>query len=295
MSSPVTLAGPRGKPTPIFRGEKRKSLIAEVMDELSDWRLSPFENEGPVTAGLRSGLCLEGYGWRRSDAEAAGIVQEGLKLLGAERPSLLEGQKYYTTSPDFCCNCGGPIDDDDMTRCQRFCSPECARVAIQKSQWNVRKGNNAVIQSAYWLIRRKERPPRECDTCRKPFHPTRTNTRFCSPKCAQAARIVLQPETSCAWCDVVFRPNRKGGVFCSKACAMKARLKRRLEAEPDRPCAWCRSQFKPRSVQQRFCSTRCSELNAYARARMIKASRKQAAEIIYLTPAVFDGWFKEAA
>ena len=71
---PATLAGRKRQPAPLFSGERKKAAIQRTMDFLRDWRQSPFEQEAAVRAGLRSGLCLAGYPWERSDAAAIEIV-----------------------------------------------------------------------------------------------------------------------------------------------------------------------------------------------------------------------------
>ena len=42
----------------VYKGEARRHVVDLVMDALRDWRLSKFENEGPVRAGIRAARIL---------------------------------------------------------------------------------------------------------------------------------------------------------------------------------------------------------------------------------------------
>ena len=154
---------------PIFKKDKRRHLIEDVMNMFGDWRLSRFEREASVRTGLRSELCLSGYDWKRSDDEAAVIVAEAFRLLGAARPSWQEGQWEYTISRDYCAWCHSPIDDEDRTDGQRFCSPHCARCSLEWRARSERGESKAIVQAARALINRRSRPARlkfvACQVC----------------------------------------------------------------------------------------------------------------------------------
>ncbi|HEV7286289.1 MAG TPA: hypothetical protein VGN75_15645, partial [Kaistia sp.] len=84
QAAPVTLAG-KTKPGGLNKA-KRVHVVDQVTGILRGWRTSPFENEGAIVHGLRSGMCLEGQRWARADMEATAIVAEGLRRIRAERP-----------------------------------------------------------------------------------------------------------------------------------------------------------------------------------------------------------------
>lgn len=86
----VTLAG---RFLPIFNRDKQRHVVGEVVKILLNWSHSPFENEGATVAGLRSQLCVQGYGWGRSDHQARDVVATALRKVGAQRPSYDQGQR----------------------------------------------------------------------------------------------------------------------------------------------------------------------------------------------------------
>ena len=275
---------------PIFKKDKRRHLIENVMNMFGDWRLSRFEREASVRTGLRSELCLSGYDWKRSDDEAAVIVAEAFRLLGAARPSWQEGQWEYTISRDYCAWCHSPIDDEDRTDGQRFCSPHCARCSLEWRARSERGESKAIVQAARALINRRSRPPRPCASCGRSFQSAKISTIFCSSACANRARGSSIPDVACLACGKMFHPRQRGVVYCSKSCAMRGRLRKRVEKLPDRSCAFCDALFRPATLGQIYCSEPCARQVEYLAQRI---QRSKGAMLI--TPPVFDYVFGRAA
>lgn len=116
----------------IFAGQQREHILRQVTQQLAGWTHSPFQFEGSARHGLRSALCLVGFSWSRSDAEAEALVAEGLRSLRARRPTWEEGQFSYVEARENCRRCGVPLDDDANRgkRRQTYCSEVCARADI---------------------------------------------------------------------------------------------------------------------------------------------------------------------
>lgn len=258
----ITLAKVMPRRDPLkYSGEARKHVVAEIMDMLKDWRLSPFEHEGDCRHGVRSALCLDGRSWFLADTEAASLVSEAFALGGAERPSWQEGQWSYTDSPDRCSWCHGPIDDNDRSRSQRFCGPDCARSALEKRVYETRSSADAIGQAAYILIARKRRPAVSCAHCGKSFHPRDAGAKLCSPSCIRA-RGALLADRACLWCGTAFHPRDASMLCCSKSCAGKHQLRSRAERLPERSCQLCRARFRPRTEWAVYCSPGCGRIIA---------------------------------
>lgn len=258
-AAPVTL--PR-----VFTGEKRKSAAARVMDVLRDWRSTPFEHEGSARAGIRASLCLQKHSWQVADNEAAALIEEALHLLGAKRPTWLEGQPQYTIPVECCQNCGGPLEAEDMANHRRFCSTECTAAARQyRAAWHAKV--EAIARSVAWYTVSKEKQPeRPCEVCGKEFRPGTLDymrkTETCSPECARELVVRRQPERECAGCGTRFRPVWVRDKFHSKECREAHRNRTRMAATAEknapRPCDQCGKQFTPKKSDARFCGERCN-------------------------------------
>jgi hypothetical protein len=256
-AKPITLAGK--KPKQIFKGKDRDRLVDKVMDALRDWRQSPFENEGPVRAGLRSALCMKGHGWHPSDHEASEIVRESLRRIGAVRPTWEQGQRYYADPRENCRWCFGSIAEEDMSgnRNRLFCSDHCRRAAYV--HWNMKNASkgNAMEREAYRAIYSERLPDRQCESCHKAFKPNsaQRSTRFCSLRCAQAERRLEIPERPCEQCQKMFRPpsGNLAAKFCGRKCADKAK-----RIYQPRRCQMCATTFIPRREENYFCSDPCA-------------------------------------
>jgi hypothetical protein len=244
-----------------LRGEKRKHVVSDIIDLLKGWRSTPLEYEAAARTGLRSGLVLDGNRWAVADFEAAEIVAEGLRIIGAKRPTWEEAQARYVDRGDYCARCAEPMPDEMISgrRNQRFCSPECARAALEDRHSKQQSMNSRVTRAAQALVRREKLPPLVCEWCGDPFRPMNPGhygtQRFCSQDCSAAARAVHQ-DVACPACGTMFRAIKKhGGVqkFCSRACADSYG---RMTSYP-RICEACGAPFVTKAKNGRFCSPAC--------------------------------------
>jgi len=253
---------PPKKYPPIVNKDKRKNLIDRIFDAMADWRFSPWQFEGVTRSHLRSALCLQGYGWGRSDAEAAAILAEVLK--GYQRPSWQEGQPSYTASIVTCKACGGPLDEYEISHGIRFCCEECQRIGKLKS-----------TGLAAGFI---ETGPRECEnpSCRTVFYPREAFQRFCSLQCSVEGRGLVLSMRNCATCGEEFQPSHETSLYCSDRCNNRAKVRRkgerRREARQDQTCLHCRSIFTPKKAGAKFCSERCQKNASYHRLKAAKAA-----------------------
>lgn len=274
---------------PIFKGEARQRAVDSVKALMDAWRLSPFQNEAACYHGVRSALCLQGNSWPASDAEAMSLVNAALKRLGAVRPDWADGQPHYADRREQCSWCQGPISDDDQERRLRFCSSECAKKAIRLRDYEGTKIYDSLRKAAQRVIDLRNSHFRPCEKCSKPFQSEWNKARFCSADCA--GRIVLA-DRQCPVCDEVFNPSDSQHECCSVTCARTLRVKRYREEMPERSCACCQTIFRPANSQSIYCSKRCKTRTIQ---RTYRAKQKAQSNVIYLTAAVFDEWFKKAA
>ena len=249
---------------PIYRGQRRKIVVDQVMDILRQWRLSPFENEGACRASLRSALCTKGYEWQRSDTEAESIISEGLHLLGAKRPSYAAGQWEYSVSPDYCARCHSPLDDETKTRRSRFCSAVCAKSAYEHRAYGSIRAQYEIARNAYTIIRADQAPFHPCSQCGKMFKRKNILTDlkshqriFCSKTC-QDASLIIYADRQCPICNKTFRPRREAQACCCKSCAAKNSIK-----GPNRTCKRCGTAFRSYRVSDpskgTYCSRKCCD------------------------------------
>lgn len=263
---------PQGR---IFKGKQREHAIEQAQVLLSRWQSSYFQYEGATRAGIRSGLCLAGYGWAKADQEAASLVEAALHRMGARRPTWEEGQRGYVEPRENCINCGGLIPEELLLggRAPRFCSTPCARTALSHSEIKVRSSMDRVYREAIVAITKTRLPARPCAHCGRGFKSTMARQIYCSQTCAGAAGRTV-PERACAHCGKVFRPHHNTqehnpGIFCSKACTDAHR----------RPmtCACCGTEFMGHA-NNRYCSETCSKF-----VYKVKAGKR-----LNMTPRVFD-------
>ncbi len=244
---------------PAVRGQRRKEVVSDIIDLLRGWHYSPFEYEGAARAGLRSGLVLAGSRWPVADFEAEQIVAEGLAVLGAKRPSWEEGQPRSLDRGDVCVHCGKPMPEDQVSsgRNVRFCSPECARAAIEARNTDELMKSQNFKQAAEHVIRREKLKSKPCKYCGTMFRAFNTKghekQEFCSRKCAITSRNPL-PDVACRACGTVFHPYNKRSVFCSRACSDTYDRGYRYTVV----CSSCGEMFAAKSATAQFCSTACS-------------------------------------
>ncbi len=260
---------------PIFGKIERKRVLAGTIKILEDWRLSHFESEAAVRAGLRSSLCLKGYDWARADAEAAAIVAAGLKAIGAQRPSWAEGQWHYSVSLDYCSWCHSPIDEEGRTRAQRFCSAECARFALERRVYEAGRHHDRVGASAYRTVLRLESEPRPCKWCGTHFRSASPAAAYCSPACARRSKGDGLADRACLWCGTTFHPRSRSMVCCSQQCSGHHQVMVYRETAPERSCLLCNSVFRPSQPYEKYCSPRCVADVRNARFRCERADKRQ--------------------
>ncbi|WAJ30944.1 hypothetical protein [Antarcticirhabdus aurantiaca] len=265
-TKPVTLAAPGlTRPRPILKGAVREAAIAQTVETMSTWRKTPFEHEGAVRAGLRIAFVEKGTAWARSDAEAAQIVEDALRRVGAIRPSFEESQPGHALGNDFCHWCFCPIDEEDRTRGRRFCSAHCAKQGVEHMTRETTHHYGTVLRSAIRILAAEKAPPQTCKHCERSFKTDRRKQDFCSIRCANLHHVGDRAliDRSCGLCGSVFKPHSQGQRYCSQSCGQRAN--RRAEAEAlqgeQRQCTCCGGRFQPRTPHARFCSTRCNKLS----------------------------------
>ncbi|MBU4529172.1 MAG: hypothetical protein KUA43_18015 [Hoeflea sp.] len=273
-TKPVTL--PR-----VFKGEAKEAKVSAVMEILKDWRLSPFEHEGEVRAGIRSGLCLAGYkgksiGWSEADFEAECLVGEALKLMGAKRPTLLEGQRQYAVEREYCQWCHGKLDEDDRAGHRQFCSNECGAHARNHNLPLFQRITNIRQSMAHYVAAKELQPEQECQWCQKTFKPAsllhKIKTVTCSTECNRAYVGSLKGAKKCLHCKETFIPRWVTNTkYCCVECERTHR-KVRLRAESAErrvptPCEQCGEQFVPKKAGTRFCGHRCQLKSQQERAK----------------------------
>lgn len=238
----------------VLKGQRREDAISKAVEILRDWRSSPFQHEGAVRAGLRSALCIEGHRWAIADNEAAKVLEEGFRLMGAERPTEEEGQPGYTIPEENCQWCGREIDLEERTETgrYRFCSAVCAQSAMRKREFDDGWWNSRVGFAAYNVVRRERNPTRKCKQCGDEFHPllmTDGKYIFCSPKCRNEAMRVI-PDRACKHCGNMFRPRASTDIFCGRGCYHAYRVAQTYSLT----CSFCGEAFESTAKTTRFCS-----------------------------------------
>jgi hypothetical protein len=282
----------------IIRGERRQHVVTRIMDNLKDWRSSPFENEASTRTGLRFALVMQGHRWGAADAEAGALVAEALRRVGAVRPSWEQGQREYLIPEENCNWCARELPDEihGGLRKGRYCDAVCAAAAIQHREYVNTSNKHWSIVDAFRTIERDKQPSRICQHCASPFKPYTMQVKdqkYCSHQCAAKARRRI-PERACETCGTMFRPKQAGklGLYCSQACHYSREL-------PAKTCMCCDKEFRPHSPVAIFCSTACNKKAWKARKALERKRQREARPNVIafpvLTPAVFDGWFKKAA
>lgn len=262
LAKPMSLS----KLKPVLRVGERKQIGAKVFALVEDWRSSPFEHEGACRHGLRRALCLAGHSWRVSDHEAQTIVDTAIQRLGFERPSFEEGQPDWSGGTDYCSWCHGPMELEGMSRKQRFCSAECASMAVTHRNRASAAYEGVVLRSAYRLIAKAKAPPKDCMYCGGSFQSDREEAMFCSNKCGSrwSKGDLLLKDIVCEGCGKTTKPSNRGAKFCSLTCrsvTLWTRERERLSVVT-RECQCCRIDFTPGAEKSIYCSPRCASTMA---------------------------------
>lgn len=262
---------PKPKFDRIFARDQREAAVQGVVIHLKSWRQSPFEREGECRAGIRQTLCLRGHSWEESDLEAASLVAEGLRRIGAQRPDWDEGQWHYSVPRENCARCGGEIDEADQAKGFRYCSDLCAKAfrvhVADQVPWD-----HELRRKGYWQIMTANSPARTCPTCEKVFKSPNHDQKFCSPSCLPILQKTLEPKP-CKWCKSVFQPVQHTRVYCSMQCRDASRVYEYRQEAPERSCEKCSAVFRPSSPMTLFCSPRCYKDSRNERRR--KPDREQ--------------------
>ncbi len=252
----------------ILRGQKQEAIVQFLAAWFSTSRYSHFEFEGEARVSLRVMLINQGQAWQASDDEAHRLIQAGLDKVGAVRPPREQGQQEWTLE-EWCGFCRGPLDDAAIGRRDRFCGPDCAKLALTKRSYGIGGySRNFIGTVAYRQVRREELPERECMNCRGAFRPNTTTVtdsaqrKYCSMACWGEARRTL-PDVQCQnpGCRQVFRPRYSDAQFCSHRCSVEGRA----VMLPIRDCAYCRTPFQPKNDQALYCSPKCNQRTKDAR------------------------------
>lgn len=249
--------GPRLQP--LFRGDKRKHVVSEIMDMLRDWRLSPFEHEAATTQALRSGLCLKGHGWPLSDMEASALVAEAFFLLGPERPSWEAGQPDYVEPRENCRWCRRPVGPYRSG----LCSAHCATMWIMHREYQDDARTDAMRRKATKLLSKERHAPRACKHCGTSFRPwsSAVEASFCSKPCMYAWRdseAAARHEKTCDWCGGAFRAKTAAARFCKPLCQLQESRMRTGKAIPKKisppvfDFVFHVHSFRPRLNETRF-------------------------------------------
>ncbi|MCD7108758.1 hypothetical protein LRX75_06850 [Rhizobium sp. DKSPLA3] len=205
----------------ILRGERRKSVISKIIDILDDFRLSKFENEGAIRAGVRSALCLSGNGWQPSDSEAAALLSAAFTKMGAKRSSWLEGQREFTEATENCIRCGILLDQDTITARDRFCSDLCRDSARLYREGLEGAINRKVYARSWYVALQKKAPARSCSFCSTEYHSSFAEQKYCSYDCSHAAQRDPARHRECQHCGTGFRQKQLGSRpqrYCSVEC-----------------------------------------------------------------------------
>ncbi|RAH99851.1 hypothetical protein DLJ53_19085 [Acuticoccus sediminis] len=90
---------------------------------------SKFALEAPIRYAIRSKLCLQGKSWDVADTIAKDVVSRALAMIGAVRPTWLEGQPDYVQlgagaqiKRSRCVRCHKPLPGEHT----KFCGTLCA-------------------------------------------------------------------------------------------------------------------------------------------------------------------------
>jgi hypothetical protein len=318
----------------IFMGKRRSALVDKVMDHLDDWRWTEFENEGRTVAGIRSALCLKGFPWSQSHEEAASLVLEAFRRMGAARPSWDEGQPEYLIPAENCKYCGEAFSEEELAGLRRplYCSIACARAALTYRYQHLIKSEHRGAIRAYQLIHLETLPEKTCNYCRKTFRSRDKDAAHCSAACANVDRQVV-PERRCEGCGKIFRPadSARNAKFCDQQC-----YHAHMSARPLlKTCVECGKEYQAKTSRSMYCCPahqlraskrrlagqvrdasaafvkQCLECGAdfettvtwsqyccpahQRRAYKRRLGGKTNDNVVYLTAEIFDSWFGIAA
>jgi hypothetical protein len=165
--------------------KERRRLVRAIAEVLIVGEPTLFRWEAWCRYKLRTGLCMQGMGWARSDATAADVVERAFDLLNVERPPWAWGQIEHTwESPGtrveytHCLQCGSRLPEDRMKFCGKVCGSQF-RHALHVEDFHDRER-----ALAYLRARRDRAEPKECQRCGTWFRPAKATQMFCSRQCS---------------------------------------------------------------------------------------------------------------
>lgn len=111
---------------------------------------------------------------------------------------------------------------DGRSSHQKYCSDACALKAKREQKEESRKRRIEKMREDGTLVK-------TCEVCGKKFESVRSDRRFCSPKCARAARRKDPQsgfgEAKCAICGKVYMRKSSNQLYCSPECSKAGRAK----------------------------------------------------------------------
>lgn len=120
----------------------------------------------------------------------------------------------------ICKWCGKPFSAGYVSR--KYCSDECSKKACNAKKAEHRREKTERMRKAGQLTR-------ICEVCGEKFESVRSDRRFCSPKCARAARRKDPQsgfgEAKCAICGKVYMRKSSNQLYCSPECSKAGRAK----------------------------------------------------------------------
>ncbi|HWA00391.1 MAG TPA: hypothetical protein VG841_08755 [Caulobacterales bacterium] len=260
---------------PEAKGESLTAIGVAIMVGMPE----PWNAEGPLRAGFRARLCLEGWRWDDADNAADVVVQQALRQSGCDqRPTWEMGQPGYTgwaslTERERCAECAAPIPDSRSGGTKGraavlYCSDRCANTACARRARQHLKTSTRAEYLARCAARSEIALAAEidCEQCGEAFRAgyDAVRRRFCSKACADAGkgrRSKFLAEAVCASCRGSFQPHTRGQKYCSTACYHDMRIRaangwRGVE----RQCEACSTIFRVHSAAkpQRTCSRSCA-------------------------------------
>lgn len=237
---------------------KRRHVVGRIVDQLSKYRLSKFEFEGACRHGLRAALCLKGHSWARADHEAAMLVEEALRQIGAVRPSWDEGQREYSEPRENCAWCGVLVPEEILNtgkRHQNYCCTECARAALTHRRLVDSRRESSAYKDAFDILQRSEQS-RKCELCGKSYRPLFGSGKFCSMECSSESQAT-RPTLKCEECGTSFTARLSHGKrarFCSPAC----KTAHGHDEQYEKQCLACGQTFRAKLQRAEFCSRSCN-------------------------------------
>lgn len=235
---------------------------------------TPFAFEGSCRHGVRSSLCLDGWGWADADDAAVDVITRAMNIIGLVRPTWWQGQPEYAdtdTSRGFCAapKCQRPIPiERGMTAgtAARYCSDFCKSAAhsarLYRDGPKTDLATYLAAQAAKSAETERQRS-RNCANaeCGKFFVTKDPKRKYCSRSCWDAREKIYQ-ERPCERpeCDNVFTPKNSGKTvsrYCSRECADACRRKVRPALTCQNP--ECATIFYPNfpSDKRKYCGDQC--------------------------------------